>query len=145
MEGLSLEERKRRKAIVDKTRSMVLSQILVEGQDETSLLAEYRGFYLQVSFSVRHPLILFGLVKALEKPGSLKQQQILNELNLRSILGSHTVNEAAGCYAYRAAHWLETELEPSRFWEMLNRCTREAEQGYRNLTDMGCKSPDWIV
>ena len=55
------------------------------------------------------------------------------ELNLHSVLGSHAINEDVGCYSYRATHWLDTELTPERFFEILSRCVDEADRGYFNL------------
>jgi len=49
------------------------------------------------------------------------------------VLGSHAINEDVGCYSYRATHWLDTELTPERFFEILSRCVDEADRGYFNL------------
>ena len=56
-----------------------------------------------------------------------------NELNLRSILGSHAINDEVGCYSYRATHWLDTEMNPQRFYEILDRCVDEADRGFDKL------------
>ena len=112
---------------------MILSQLPVEDQDETSLMADYRDYYLQISFSDLHPLMVFCLAKALKKPSTPRQRQLTNELNLRSILGSHAINDEVGCYSYRATQWLDTELDASRFFEILDRCVDEADRGYGKL------------
>lgn len=127
------EEKDRRKEIVKRTREMILSRFRVEDQDETSLMADYKGYYLQISFSELHPLMVFGFAKALNKPSTARQRKILNELNLKSVLGSHAINPDAGCYSYRAVHWLDEALKPQRFHEILGRCTEEARKGYRSL------------
>lgn len=57
-----------------------------------------------------------------------------NELNLSCVLGSHAINEQVGCYSYRAVHWMDTELTEERFFEILERCTEEADRGYHKLT-----------
>ena len=67
-------------------------------------------------------------------PSTAKQRKLVNELNLKSILGSHAINDEVGCYSYRATHWLDKELDPTRFFEMLSRCIDEADKGYRRLT-----------
>jgi len=132
---LSQEEQKKRSQITEHTRRMILSQLPIESQDDISLMAEYRGYYLQVSFSRLHPLMVFCLARELKESGTPKQYPLINELNLQSILGTHTINGETGCYSYRAAHWLEMELNGSRFLEILNRCADEADRGFYKLSD----------
>ena len=130
---LTKTERQRRKEVSEHTRNMILSRLDIEEQDETSVMTGYRGYYLQISFSDLHPLMVFCLAKALIKPSTVKQQRMANDLNLRSILGSHAINEEVGCYSYRATHWLDAEMEPERFFEILNRCVDEANKGFLKL------------
>lgn len=130
---LSQSEQQRRHQIAEHTRKMILSQLSVEDQDETSLMADYRSYYLQISFSDLHPLMVFCLAKALKSPSTPRQRQLTNELNLRSILGSHAINDEVGCYSYRATQWLDTELDASRFFEILDRCVDEADRGFYKL------------
>lgn len=99
--NLDQAEQRRRKEIAERTRKMALAQLPVEAQDETSLTAGYRDYYLQISFSELHPLMVFCLARAWKAPVSARQLQLVNELNLRSILGSHAVNQEVGCYSYR--------------------------------------------
>ena len=131
--NLTQTEQMRRKEIADHTRAMVVEQLQIDAEDETSIMCGYRDYYLQISFSELHPLMVFCLAKAITKPNSAKQQKIANELNLRSILGSHAINEEVGCYSYRATHWLDAEMEPERFFEILNRCVDEANKGFLKL------------
>lgn len=130
---LNKEEQDRRREIAEQARRMILEHLPVEDQDETSLTAEYHGYYMQISFSPLHPLVVICLAKSIDKPGSAKKQQMINRLNLSSVLGSHAINPEVGCYSYRSTHWLDTELTAERFFEMLNRCTDEAERGYYRL------------
>lgn len=67
---------------------MILSELKIESQDDISLMAGYRDYYLQISFSELHPLLVFCLAKALEKPSTARQRQMTNELNLHSILAA---------------------------------------------------------
>ena len=127
---LSADEIARRQAIVEHTRRMVMEHMKIETQDETSLTTSYRDYFLQISFSALHPLMVFCMAKALAKPSKSRQRQVTNDLNLHSILGSHAINDEVGCYAYRATHWLDTELNPMRFFEILDRCIDEANRGY---------------
>ena len=131
---LSQGEQQRRREIAEHTRKMILSQLRIESQDETSLMTGYRDYYLQISFSELHPLMVLCLAKALTRPSTPKQRQMTNELNLHSILGSHAINDDLGCYSYRATHWLDTEMEASRFDEILDRCVDEADRGFGKLS-----------
>ena len=130
---LSTVERQHRREIAVRTRKMVLAQLTAADEDGTSIMTDYHGYFLQISFSELHPLMVFCLAKALARPGTAKQRQMANELNLRSILGSHAINDEVGCYSYRAAHWLDTEMEPQRFYEILDRCVDEADRGFDKL------------
>ena len=56
---------------------------------------------------------------------------VLNELNLKSVYGSHAINEQANCYIYRATYWLDAELDRQRFLEILERFSEEAQKGFR--------------
>ena len=131
--NLTQTEQMRRKEIADHTRALVVKLLQVDAEDETSVMCGYRDYYLQISFSELHPLMVFCLAKAITKPNTAKQEKIANELNLRSILGSHAINEEVGCYSYRATHWLDAEMEPERFFEILNRCVDEANKGFLKL------------
>lgn len=126
-------EKQRRKEVSEHTRNMILSRLDIEEQDETSVMTGYRGYYLQISFSELHPLMVFCLARNLEHTGGARQLNFINDLNLKSILGSHSINKEVGCYSYRATHWLDNELEPSRFYEILDRCVDEADKAYHRL------------
>lgn len=128
--ALSKEEQERRQEIAKQARKMILEHLPVEDQDETSLTAVYHDYYMQISFSPLHPLLVICLARAIPQPGSAKKQQMVNRLNLNSVLGSHAINQEVGCYSYRSTHWLDTELTPNRFFEILNRCADEASRGY---------------
>ena len=130
---LSATEQQRRKEVVAKTRAMIHTQLRVEDEDETSIMTSYRNYYLQISFSELHPLMVFCLAKALQHPSSTRQRQMTNDLNLHSILGSHAINDDVGCYSYRATQWLNAELNATRFFEILDRCVDEADRGYHKL------------
>ena len=130
---LSMTEQKRRKEIIYHARRCLLNEMHIEAQDESSLMCTYRGFYLQVSFSELHPLMVFCLAKALEDPVKTGKYQAVNELNLKSVLGSHAVNKDIGCYSYRATHWLDTEVDSNRICEILDRCVDEAQRGYQKM------------
>ena len=126
-------EQVRRKEIVEHTRCMILEQMPVDDQDETSLMLGYKGYYLQISFSVLHPLMVICLARSIQSVGSARKKKLVNELNLRSVLGSHAINDAVGCYSYRATQWLDTDLTPERYFEILDRIVDEADRAYQKL------------
>lgn len=131
-DGLSKEEKARRKALSDSTRKMICGVLEIVSQDETSLMTTYRDFFLQISFSELHPLMVFCLAKPID---TSKEDVVSrsNKVNLTSVLGSHSVNEYYNCYHYRATQWLDTEIGQTRFLEILNRCVDEASRGYRKV------------
>lgn len=129
---LRKDEIVRRKELSDNTRKLVCSLLDVVAEDDTSVMTIYRDFYLQISFSELHPLMVFCLAKQLDcETPALNERS--NDMNQRSVLGSHSVNVDIGCYNYRATHWLETEMNQNRFFEILNRCVDEACRGYQKL------------
>jgi len=131
---LNNEELARRKELATSTRSMISKTMEIVAEDETSIMTTYRDFYLQISFSELHPLMVFCLARPIEGRCSAVKRKS-NEINLRSVLGSHAVNEDIGCYNYRATHWLDTEMNRKRFFEILDRCCDEAMRGYRELSN----------
>ena len=130
---IPIEEQRRRTDLAVKARRLFCDCFVIAPLDEASLTINYFGFYVQVSFSGLHPLIMFCLAKTLADTRSEKQLEALNELNLQSVLGTHTVNPDAGIYAYRAVHWLDTELTRERLFELLGRFAAEAQRGFNRL------------
>lgn len=130
--GLSKEEIVRRWALSNDTRKMICGVLEIEEQDETSIMTTYRNFYLQISFSVSHPLMAFLLIRGIEDyEGSITSKS--NLANLASVFGSHSFNESYRCYQYRATHWLDTEITQTRFFEILDSCVDEAIAGYKKI------------
>ena len=129
---LSKEEKRLRQKIARKMREMIKSQLPITAEDGMSLASEYRGFFLQISISDVHPLMMICLVKTIQL--TAKRYLMVNQLNLNSALGSHAVNDEICCYSYRATQWLDVEMSPDRFYEILDRCVEEATRGYRLLT-----------
>lgn len=129
---LTQAERTRRSTLVRAAKNMILSRMEVDDTDGC-LVTSYRGYFLQIFFSELHPLMVLGLARSMPRHSSPKERQLMNELNLRSILGSHAINDDVGCYSYRATQWMDSELGEARFYEILDRCVEEADRGYRNL------------
>ena len=67
---LSAAEQQHRGDIAAHTRKMILTQLTVEDEDDTFLMTNYHSYYLQISFSKLHPLMVFCLAKVLERPSS---------------------------------------------------------------------------
>lgn len=132
---LSRQEQSRRKQLSDRARDTIVHTLPVQDADETSIMLGYDGFYLQIAFSEFHPLMVFYLARGLDRPGTVSDRRLINELNLRSVLGSHALNDEIGCYSYRSAHWLDAELTKPRFLEILRRCADEAARGYNRLVN----------
>lgn len=134
-EHLSLKEQGRRKEIFEQAQNIVLQALPVEVAEGAYIVLDYSGFYLQIAFSPLHPLMVFYLARRLEGHSTQKERRLINELNLRGVLGSYAINDDVGCYSYRSTHWLDTELSKERFLEILGRCTEEAMRGYSQLME----------
>ena len=130
---IKTKERTRRRELAGKARKLISESLPVQDTDESSLMLDYGDFYLQVAFSELHPLVAIYLARAINRTGTLKDIRLINDLNQKSVLGSHTVNTEAGCYSYRAVHWLDTELTQPRFIEILERSADEAGRTYNQL------------
>ena len=137
--NINSKERARRRELAGQTRILITQTLPIEDADESSLMLDYGGFYLQITFSELHPLMALYLARALNRPGTAKDVRLINELNLHGVLGSHAVNTEAGCYSYRAAHWLDAELTKPRLLEILERSAEEARRAYARLT---CRSEE---
>lgn len=131
---INTNERARRKELAVQARALISQTLPVEDADESSLMLGYGGFYLQITFSELHPLMAFFLARSLNRPCTTKDMRSVNDMNLISALGSHCVNTEAGCYTFKAAHWLDTELTKDRFLEILERSVEVAERAYTKLT-----------
>jgi hypothetical protein len=146
---ITKQERTRRRELAAQAHLLITQTMPIEDADESSLMLCYNSFYLQIAFSELHPLMLIYLARALNRPGTRRDTQLVNDMNLKSVLGSHAVNPGspslsrktawggsaeAGCYSFRAAHWLDVSLEEGRFAEILSRCAEEAARAYAQLT-----------
>lgn len=133
VQALSIEETRRRKSLSDEARNMVKQSLTIEEEDNTGLMMMFEDFYLQISFSELHPLMVIYLVRYLERKISIHDKDKVNKLNLASVLGGHTVDTGIGCYAYRTTHWLDAPLTRERFFEILYRSLSEAQRGYSTI------------
>ena len=129
---LSQIEIERRRTLTDNTRDMIIREMSIREAEEDCVITSYRDFFLQISFSEVHPLMVFSLAKPI-KNSDLSMIDVCNEMNMNSVLGTHALNDQASCYHYRATHWLECEISKERFFEILDRCVDEAVKGYFRL------------
>ena len=121
--------KERRTALSGAARETIRNTLEIVGEDDDSLMLCYCGFYLQISFSPLHPLLAIYLARQLDRPLQNNDWKLINDINQKSILGTHTINLHVGCYSYRAVYWLDVELTPQRFMEVLERCISEANRG----------------
>lgn len=133
MNEISKQEQIRRSKLAHAARTMVLNTLPIEDVDESGLMMDYQDFYLQIDFSQFHPLMMFSFHRKLEVPVKPGLMQQANDLNQKSVLGCHVINPDAGFYAYRAAHWLDSDISKPRFLEMLGRCYDEATRAFSQL------------
>ena len=134
MNTLPATEKKRRIALAQNAKLLVLSTLPIEDDTEMGLMMGYKGFLLRVDFSFLHPLIVITFLAELEYPVLPKSLQLLNSLNQQCVLGCAAVNTEANVFSYRAASWLDTELTKRRFHEMLDRCYDEAYRAHSQLS-----------
>lgn len=125
-------EVQRRKQLAEQAMELIKSFMPWESEEPNCIMTTYKGFYLQISISDIHPLIVFCFVRAIPENCEFSLERV-NEVNLLGILGCHCINLEAGCYTYRTVTWLETELCRARLVEILDRCIEDAVKGYINL------------
>lgn len=132
MIAVDKEEMEKRRSLVIRARNMIAELFRLEALDEDTLMTEYQDFYVQISFSEIHPLIVIYFVRKIPKI-NLRMLSLINEQNLTSVLGCHAINDWADCYSYRVTLWLDADFSRKRFEEILVRCIEEALRGYRAI------------
>lgn len=126
--AISNEELARRRQIVAFAQATIMDSMQVEHGND-GMIALYRGFFLQISFSEVHSMVVICMARAL-KDDYIGVIRRINEMNLTSVIGSHAVNEDANCYTFRAVYWLDDVITGKRWLEFLDRCTEEAVRVY---------------
>lgn len=126
------EEMDKRRSLVIRARNMIAELFCLEAVDEDTFMTECQDFFVQISFSEIHPLIVIYFVRKIPKI-NLRMLSAINEQNLTSVLGCHSINDWADCYSYRATLWLDVDFSRKRFEEILVRCVEEAQRGYRAI------------
>lgn len=127
-----LTERKNRRQLAERAYQLVSKALQVEDFDDSTLVTYQDGFHLQFGFSAMHPLLVMCLVRSI---ALLTEEQLdmINELNLNTVLGSHAINRTNNCYSFRITQWLDAELTEQRLFEILQRALEEAKKGYSIL------------
>lgn len=128
-----MDEILRRRDRAVRARNLVMECMKIEEIQDNSVMTCFKNFFLQISFSELHPLILFCFARQM-CDSEKEEMSCLNELNLKSVYGTHTVNDQASCYVYRAAYWLDENLDKQRLFEILDRLSEEAFRGFRTIT-----------
>ena len=75
--SLSRQERARRRELACNARSLITQMLPIESADESSLMMGYHGFFLQIAFSELHPLMVFFLARALNRPCTRKDESLV--------------------------------------------------------------------
>ena len=130
--GAYLTERKNRRVLAEHAYQLVSTALQVEDFDDSTLVTYQDGFHIQFGFSAMHPLLVMCLVRSMVPPTE-EQLDMINDLNLKTMLGSHSINRATGCYSFRVTQWLDAELTEQRLFEILQRALEEAKKGYSIL------------
>lgn len=126
-------EGKHRRELAAQARKMIASSMEIVEEDESALVTSYHDFYVIISFSEVHPLIMISFLRRIDHVGA-EAIEACNRMNLSSVLGSHAFNIEIACYTYRSTHWLDAELTQRRFFEILNRCAAEASRCYKKIS-----------
>lgn len=121
-----------RQKLIQQAKTTICKCIPIETQDEDSYMTTYSDFFIQISFSEIHPLIMLYFVRRISKI-QLGMLERVNKMNFAAVLGTHCVNDNADCYTFRAVIWLDTDLSAKRFLEIFNRCVEEAINGFLEL------------
>lgn len=96
MSKLAVEqtEGKHRRELAIQARKMIASSMDIVEEDEASLMTSYNDFYVLISFSEVHPLIMISFVRRIVHVQA-KAIEACNRMNLTSVLGSHAFNDDA--------------------------------------------------
>lgn len=129
----SMAEILKRRDNADHARNLVMECMIIEEIEDNALMTRFHDFFLQISISELHPLIIFCFARPI-LGGFEEGNAYINDLNLKSIYGSHCVNKQANCYIYRATYWLDIPLNKERLSEILDRFSDEAQRGYLTIT-----------
>lgn len=129
----SKDEILRRKEHASHARKLVMECMKIEAVEEGAMMTRMQGFFLQITFSELHPLMVFCFARPIAST-SEDLGLSLNEMNLKSIYGAHAINDQGNCYIYRASYWLDRELERERLFEILERFSEEAHKGFLTMS-----------
>ena len=127
-----LAEQKNRQELAEQAYLLVERSLQVEAFDDSTLVTFQNGFHIHFGFSAIHPLLAICLMRPIS-PVSSEQLDLINELNLHNVLGSHSINATIHCYSFRITQWLDTRLTEQRLFEILHRALEEAKKGYSVL------------
>lgn len=128
-----IAERIRRRERVKRTVAIIKETLGVTEWNRNEFFLIYDGYWLQITFSEAHPFMLVCYSKPLDDLDVFMAKDLVNELNLGSVLGCHVVTSNPGSYSYRATQWLNEVFTAEQFLEILTRCLTEAKMGYSQI------------
>lgn len=128
-----IERQKHGKGIVDSTKVMLKQTAVIVGENENSMLLQFRDYIVEMYFSEMHPLVVIRLIKAINFQTGFEEMKIINKLNNESLYGSHNVDNEKRYYVFKATQWLDVPLTSKMFYEMLNQYDEEAQKFFEGL------------
>lgn len=123
-----IERQKHGKTIVESSKSVLRQTAVVIGENETTMVLQFRDYLVEVFFSEFHPLVVIKLVKIIDFQSDIDDYLIINKLNNDSIYGVHIFDAEKKRYCFKATQWLENTLSSKMFYEMLNQYDAEVQK-----------------
>lgn len=123
-----IERQKHGKTIVETSKSVLRQTAVVLGENETTMVLQFRDYLVEVFFSEMHPLVVIKLVKIIDFQTDIDDYLIINKLNNDSIYGLHSFDIEKKRYCFKATQWLDSALSSKMFYEMLNQYDGEVQK-----------------
>lgn len=129
----SMADMLQRRERICQARNLVMECMKIEAMEDGAMMTRFQNFFLQISFSELHPLMIFCFARPLGRNVE-EECNCLNNLNLKSIYGSHAIDVQTNCYIYRATYWMDADPNRNRLHEILERLSEEAHKGFLSMT-----------
>lgn len=123
----------RRRELVRKATGIIKETLGITEWNRNEFFLPYDGYWLQIDFSDAHPFMVICFSKPLDDVDVFLAKDVLNNLNLGSVLGCHVVTDKMGSYSFRVTQWLNEVFTAEQFTEILNRSLIEAKVGYEQV------------
>ena len=102
--------------------------------DETTVMAVYRGFNVQIRCSEQQPSMVVTCIKTLPAGRRKKARNRANELNLDGVFGCHAIETGSHDYLFRSGHWLPPAPSEELLADIIDSCVDCAAYGWQRLT-----------